>query len=232
MKVNKALIDILNNYSVINTMCYFDGSNILKSRSIDNTIFAEVVVSEFINESFAFYDIGQITRLLNEGSDIKVKNNILHINNEDYEIKYRLSNIEKVKERVFNSYYFDEFDMNVVCELFLSSEQFKKILNISNKIDNDTAKITSIDNSKIRISTVKNGVDVANEFNIDIDVDHAHFEDVFTFSLDRFKFINARDYKIQIGYRINKSGVSIPLMKAIAIYNNDVNVKYIIVANR
>lgn len=232
MLVNKQLIDILNNYSLLNSMCYFDGTNVLKTRSSDNTIFAEVIVPEFIDTEFAFYDIGQINKLLSEGSEISVKNNTLNIKNENYNIKYRLSNIEKVKERVLNNYRYDEFSMTTIFEFYLNDNNFKKLLNISSKIDNDTCIIKSKNDKTIIIETIKKGTEVTNEFSIEIDVDHVHTDDVFTFMLDRFKFINAKDYKIQVGYRVNNSGVKIPLMKSSAIYNNNINVKYIVVANR
>jgi len=231
MKVTQEIIDILKNFNVINPSMYFDGTNILKTKSLDKTVFVEVSIPEFLPDEFAFYDIGSIISMLSKDNDISIKTEKdvkkIIIEAENYNIKYRVSSIELIKERTLNRYNFDDMTIESDFNFYLNKDQLKKLVDISNKIGNDIIRVKSIDNENIIISSYTKK-QAANEFNLNVKCDHIHSNNMYDIVLDKIKLIDASDYKFDIGLRVNSSGVKIPMTKIIANYNSKIAVKYIL----
>lgn len=230
MKITKEVLDILKNFSSINSLAYFDGSNILRTRSED--VFTEVALDSFLDKEFAVADISRVLSLLDKDYDIDIKGSNLIIKNDNYEIKYILANIDAVKDKLKSQIIIDELEIDSEVEFFLSKDNLKKLMSISSKIGNNKLKIYSKDDENINLSTYNSDSSVSDVFDLNIKCPHTHFNNEYIFTLCKINLIDASDYKINIGMRVNKKGTNIKLMKVKASYNNKITNKYIILADK
>jgi len=99
MILSKETLDILYNFSTINQNIFINKGNVLKTKSIQRTIFAEATIPDVFPQEFAIYNLKQFLSVINtfNGCDITFKDDKMVIHSAGkYSVDYPYADPETV----------------------------------------------------------------------------------------------------------------------------------------
>lgn len=97
MILSKETLDILYNFSTINQNIFINKGNVLKTKSIQKTIFAEATIPDTFPQEFAIYNLKQFLSVINtfNGCDIYFKEDKMVIHSAGkYSVDYPYADLE------------------------------------------------------------------------------------------------------------------------------------------
>ncbi|QDH49144.1 sliding clamp [Pantoea phage Phynn] len=210
MKLSKATIDILKNFSQINPSIMLNKGSFIMTKSINSVIYAEAEIPDVIDEDIGIYDLNSFLNQVNlVGADADIVHNVqsgeIVIKADRVKIVERsadASTIVKPKKRI---------QMPVADLIFqISSQNFEKLIKAARTMRLTDISVEAVDGKLI--ITAKNK-EAANSFAIE--VGEYDGTNVFNFDMkiDNLLFLNS-DYKVEISskgaakFTSESSGVS------------------------
>lgn len=191
MKLSKETIGILKNYSTISPNILITPGNVLKTRSIQNTIFSSVSIPDTFEMNFGIYDLNEFLGVLSlfNNPDLEFNDKFVRIKEDVTSIKYfsadpSVLSIPK-KDIVFPN---PEITFN------LSSETLAMILKTSSVLRApDVSFVGSDGKLKLIVSDKKN--DTSNAFEVNVGDTDSTF--CINFKVEMLKFVQT-DYAVAI----------------------------------
>lgn len=210
MKLSKATIEILKNFSQINPSIMLSKGSFIMTKSINSVIYAEAEIPDVIDEDVGIYDLNSFLNQVNlVGADAEIVHNVqtgeITIKADRVKIVERsadASTIVKPKKRI---------EMPVADLVFqISSQQFEKLIKAAR-----TMRLTDISVEAVEGKLVITAKNKESASSFAVEVGDYEGDNVFNFDIkiDNMLFLNS-DYKVEISskgaakFTSESSGVS------------------------
>jgi len=213
MKFSKQTIDILKNFSQINSSIMLTKGSFIMTKTLNSVVYAEAQIPDVIDEDVGIYDLNSFLNMLNVvGVDSEIQHDIttgeIIIRGDKMKIVERSADpttIVKPKKRL---------EMPVADLIFqITSNDFEKLIKASRMM-----KLTNLSVSPIngKLVMTANSKESASTFSVE--VGDYEGDNVFNFDMkiDNLLFINS-DYKVEIS------------SKGAAKFSSDNGVSYVVV---
>ena len=233
MKFKENHIKILQNFLHYNSCFGYDGNHVLKTKDQQSVIFLEVYIPDFIDLPIYTKDLVSILKFITPDTDVTmdVKGgiNYLILKNESGTIRFRLSKEEMIKRDADNPYDFNVINITESWYNFnLDYNTYKNMMKYAKLLECDIAEVYSIDEHKIGITCYRKDDEDDKRYTIEVERDHVHDENHRSkILLDKFEFVQASDYNIEVGLRQGKRNL-VPITKVKAFCDN-LEMRYIII---
>jgi len=191
MKLSKDTITILKNYASINSNLLITPGNILKTRTLANTLMSSATVPDTFPQEFGIYDLTEFLSVmaLFQSPELEFNEKFVKISEGKNSIKYYSaeSNVLEVPKKDIN---FPETDI----ELLLTAEHLSLITKTASVLRSSDVSFIGVDGElKLFIGDKKN--DTANSFEVAIGNTDLEFQ--VNFKVDILKFIPG-EYQVSI----------------------------------
>jgi len=153
MQFTNNLIEVLRNYSIINSSILFKPGNIVSTRSKELNIVSMAKVNVEIPVEFAIYDLNEflgILSILNEPKAEFTKNQVI-LKDDNKTVKYTFTNVDSIISSPYKR--IDISPNDVITQFYFSSSDFDNILkacsilkskDVTIEGDSDTGEINII----------------------------------------------------------------------------------------
>jgi len=191
MKLSKDTITILKNYASINSNMLITPGNILKTRTLANTLMSSATVPDTFPQEFGIYDLTEFLSVmaLFQSPELEFNEKFVKISEGKNSIKYYSadSSVLEVPKKDIN---FPETDI----ELLLTAEHLSLITKTASVLRSSDVSFIGVDGElKLFIGDKKN--DTANSFEVAIGNTDLEFQ--VNFKVDILKFIPG-EYQVSI----------------------------------
>jgi hypothetical protein len=191
MKLSKDTITILKNYASINSNLLITPGNILKTRTLANTLMSSATVPDTFPQEFGIYDLTEFLSVmaLFQSPELEFNEKFVKISEGKNSIKYYSadSSVLEVPKKDIN---FPETDI----ELLLTAEHLSLITKTASVLRSSDVSFIGVDGElKLFIGDKKN--DTANSFEVAIGNTDLEFQ--VNFKVDILKFIPG-EYQVSI----------------------------------
>jgi hypothetical protein len=191
MKLSKETIGILKNYSTISPNILITPGNVLKTRSIQNTIFSSVSIPDTFEMNFGIYDLNEFLGVLSlfNNPDLEFNDKFVRIREDVTSIKYfsadpSVLSVPK-KDIVFPN---PEITFN------LSSDTLAMILKTSSVLRAPDVSFVGSD-GKLKLIVSDKKSDTSNAFEVNVGDTDSTF--CINFKVEMLKFVQT-DYEVAI----------------------------------
>ena len=216
MKLSKETIELLKNFSTINSGIEFRKGNVLSTISQQKTILASTTIKEEFPQDFCVYDLNEflsVYGLFKNDAELKFHNNIVMIDTDKNKVKFR----EAAKNAIVTPPEGKKLSLsNVDVSFSLSQENILSVIDASRILKLPHISIES-DGHKIYLKACDASNDSAHESSIEI-CEGNGLKYKFVYLTDNWKVISG-SYDIEI----DKRGISL-------FKNTKVDLSYFIVA--
>lgn len=191
MKLSKDTLSVLKNYATINQNLLITPGNVLKTRTVQNTLMSSVTISDVFPSEFGIYDLTEFLNVLTlfNNPEIEFNGKYVKIFEDKNSIKYYAadSSVLEVPKKDIN---FPQSDI----EILLTADNLALITRTASVLRaSDVSFIGSNGELKLVISDKKN--ETANSFEVVIDNTDSEFQ--VNFKVDILKFIPG-EYQVSI----------------------------------
>ncbi len=192
MKLSKKTIDILKNFSHINSGIQFVEGNEIRVAAIDKSVMGIAVVEEEFPVEFALYDLKQFLNALSlfEEPELEFKDDYLFIKQGRQRVKYFYTD----SENIVSAPYSLTLEADDDSSLFLGADQLATLHKASSMMQlSDFSLVKNGDSIKMVVEDTNQ--DSNNEFTIDVEfeVDMEDFD--LQLKMSTLNFVNL-DYEI------------------------------------
>ena len=213
MKFSKQTIDILKNFSQINSSIMLTKGSFIMTKSINSVVYAEAEIADVIDEDVGIYDLNSFLNMLNiVGTDAEITHDIstgeIVIRGDKMKIIERSADattIPKPKKRLV---------MPVADLIFqITANDFEKLIKASRMMKLPDPSVEPIDGKLVITAKSKES-----QSTFSVEVGEYEGDNVFNFDMkiDNMQFINS-DYKVEIS------------SKGAAKFSSDNGVAYVVV---
>mgnify|MGYP003704516251 CR=1 FL=1 len=216
MILSKETLDILYNFSTINQNIFINKGNVLKTKSIQKTIYAEATIPDAFPKDFAIYNLKQFLSVINtfNGCDITFKDDKMVIHSAGkYSVEYPYADPETV-----DSVKKDLVIKNPIIKLTLEEDDIAKINSLGSIFGLNMLTIegnTSNKTTTVYYQDIKNNLTAKGSVNL-------FTEPEFDYKIN----ISPENWKMMKGsYDITVSNEQIPMCK---LEHTQMPIKYFI----
>jgi|688.fasta_scaffold00052_63 hypothetical protein len=191
MKLSKDTLSVLKNYSSINQNILFSPGNILKTRTIQNTLLSTATVSDTFPIEFGIYDLSEFLSVLSlfQNPELEFNEKYVKIFEENNSIKYYAAD-ESVLEVPKKDINFPEAEI----QLLLTAENLSLISKTASVLKASDVSFVGQDGQvKIVVADKKN--DTSNSFELELGNTDLEFK--VNVKVDMLKFIPG-EYQVSI----------------------------------
>lgn len=196
MKLSKDTLNILKNFSTINSSIYLQKGNLITTKSLDNVIYAEAIIDDVIDADVGIYDVSQFLSTVSLfNGDVEIVANVQDL---QAELKGNRSNLKyTLVDPSVIVYPAKKISFPAACVSFeLKKSDLEAIMNAASILGLPEICITN-HNGKLLVKVVDTKDDSANEFSIEVgDYDGSNNFEIYH-AVQNLKMIKT-DYKVMI----------------------------------
>lgn len=206
MKFSKNTLDILKNFSSINTALFFKSGNTIRTISPFKTVLAEAVVDETFPSDFGVYDLHQLLNILSLYSDtpeVSVIGNDLVVqgNAGRSKITYRTCEASMIKCPPDKEIKLPSEDLSFL----LSETDLEWVLKSANVLTCPNIAVVG-DGTSLSLKTLDSSNDSSHTDTLDLGP-HSGAPVKFVFKTENWKFIPGT-YAVTVSNKISTAGVA------------------------